>query len=291
MINKRLHYLTIGNKSKKLILLTLFISFVAIILSSLTPIILKNVVDKISSSNESVFLYIILLAFAFFFSNVFFELRWWAYSNADQGNFLDHVKKVLVFKPNTSAIRAHTSALGNRIFISTTLFTFSPIIIEVLLGSLFVFNIMPVKYSLIYLITAILQIFIGVVFTYKLNPLFSNTRELEVEYFDALNKKERDMLEIEGKVSSWYHGLKKINMMRSIIKASSIIWPSLGLILINYFALKDFGSNIITIGDVLAINTYVLQSSMKVEMVSTTLRDAIIARNDIFAAFDENRNK
>lgn len=222
---------------------------------------------------------------------MFSELRWWAYSNADQNNFADHVKKVLKYKPDTTAIRVHTSALGNRLFISTTLFTFSPIVIEVLLGSLFVFNIMPAKYSIIYLCTSFLQIFIGVIFTYKLNPLFSNIRELEVGYFDALNKDERDHSEIERNIYGWYGGLKRINMMRTIIKATSIIWPTLGLILINYFFIRDFHQNLMSLGDILAINTYVLQSSMRVELVSSTLKDAIIARNDIFAAFDENRNK
>ena len=75
------------------------------------------------------------------------------------------------------------------------------------------------------------------------------------------------------------------------IKATSIIWPTLGLILINYFFIRDFHQNLMSLGDILAINTYVLQSSMRVELVSSTLKDAIIARNDIFAAFDENRNK
>jgi len=291
MTNKKFYYITVGKKSRKLILLTVLLSLTAIILSSVTPIILKTVVDKIAKHSEQTFLYIVLLAIVFFLSNIFFEMRWWAYSNADQNNFLDHIKKVLEFKPETTAIRAHTSALGNRVLISTTLFTFSPIIGEVLLGSFFVFKVMSIKYSLIYLFSAFLQIFVGIIFTYKLNPLFSKTRELEVSYFDALNKETRDVNEIQDKVNNWYGSLKKINMLRTVIKSSSLIWPSLGLILINYFAMSDFNLNAITVGSILAINTYVLQSSVKVEMVSTTLRDAVIARNDIFAAFDENRNK
>ena len=291
MKDKKLYYITISKKSRILILITIFVSICAITLSSITPIIIKTVVDLQGKKTDYIFYYIILLALTFFLSNIFFELRWWAYSNADQNNFLDHLKKILNFKSNTSAIRAHTSALGNRTLISTTLFTFTPIIGEVILGSILVFTIMPIKYSFIYLAAALTQIFLGIIFTYKLNPLFSNTRESEVSYFDSLNKDKRDILDIETKINFWYQGLKKINMMRSIIKATTLFWPSLALLLINYYCINDYNLNHITLGDILAINTYILQSSVRVEMVSTTLRDAVIARNDIFAAFDENRNK
>ena len=291
MINNKFHYITIGQKSKFLIFITILLSIVAISLSSITPILLKTVVDLQEKNADSIFLYIVLLALVFFLSHLFFELRWWTYSNADQNNFFEHIKKVLRFKKDTSAIRVHTSALGNRVLIATLLFTFAPIVGEVILGSIIVFAIMPFKYSLIYLLAAVLQICIGIIFTYKLNPLFSKTREFEVAYFDALNKEPRDEFEIQNKVNLWYRSVKKITMMRCVIKASTLIWPSLALIFINYFCIADYQLKNITLGDILAINTYVLQSSVRVEMIATTLRDAVIARNDIFSALDETRNK
>lgn len=286
---KLLQHITLAKASYDLILLTVVFALSSIALSVVTPVLLKQLVDSLPTHTQVPWLAIILLASAFIFSQIFAELRWWAYSNADENNFTQHIEKILSESNDMSAIRAHKSALGNRLFISTTLFTLTPIVVEVILGSILVFNLMPPSYALIYLSAALLQLSVGVLFTYRLNPIFTNTRELEVAYFQALSNDDRDINRLKLPIQAWYQGIKRINMMRTMVKTTSLIWPTIGLIIINILATKDFQLKQMSLGDILAINTYLLQSSTKIEMVSNSLRDAIMARNDIFAAFRDKK--
>lgn len=66
MITKNFSYITIGKKSRKLIGLTILFAVIAISLSSITPIILKTVIDEISHNTSQIIMYVILLALAFF---------------------------------------------------------------------------------------------------------------------------------------------------------------------------------------------------------------------------------
>jgi len=289
MTNRFFDNITISKDSRLLIALTIIISFIGILLSSTVPIVLKTVIDKIVAGSSFSIFYILLFGVTFFLSNFLLELRWWAYSNADEKNFSDHIFKVIKSQPNASAIRLHKSALGNRIFVSTIFFTLIPIIIEVILGSIVVLKFMPYQYSLVYLISAIIQLFFGVFFSFFLNPKFTITRESEVSYFDALSDSNRSNHNLFVSIEEWYLGLKKINMLRSFIKAACIFWPAMAIVILNTKSINDLALNIITIGDIIAINTYILQSSGRIETATLTFRNAILAKNDIHAAFHKSK--
>ena len=272
---------TISREGQRAFVVTLLLGFSGVLLVSLSPVFLKYFIDAITSGTSmhtpAAILGMMLATYAL--GSILYELKWVFFTRSDRHNYISHMAKLLGHHPDASAMRLHRAAQSNGRYLAILFLTVLPISVETLVVAGSVAFVANTALASCLLAACLAQFFLVVGRTRTLNPLFTRSREREFAYFDHLETL-KDSVSLTPHINAWYDAVSSINQARYKLRAISMVPVIAAMVLANGLALYQWRDSV-SIGALVALNTYFMQISAKIEMLGNSLREALSARNQM----------
>lgn len=198
------------------------------------------------------------------------------------------ISENIVSRSNVSEISKKLERAGKSIqtIINSFFINIIPISFEILLVSSIVTNSLDVKYSGIILTTVFFYIFSTIQITNWRTKYFVEKNQKENELNNTLfqtltnyvtvkifNKEKHEKIMYNRKLEDLLSVSFKNNLALSTLNFSQNAIISFSLFSILYFGVQDVSNNVITLGDLVLVNSLLLQLSMPLNFIGSIYRD------------------
>ena len=198
------------------------------------------------------------------------------------------ISENVVSRSNVSEISKKLERAGKSIqtIINSFFINIIPISFEILLVSSIVTNSLDIKYSGIILTTVFFYIFSTIQITNWRTKYFVEKNQKENELNNTLfqtltnyvtvkifNKEKHEKIMYNRKLEDLLSVSFKNNLALSTLNFSQNAIISFSLFLILYFGVQDVSNNVITLGDLVLVNSLLLQLSMPLNFMGSIYRD------------------
>ena len=202
------------------------------------------------------------------------------------------ISENIVSRSNVSKISKKLERAGKSIqtIINSFFINIIPISFEILLVSSIVTNSLDVKYSGIILTTVFFYIFSTIQITNWRTKYFVEKNQKENELNNTLfqtltnyvtvkifNKEKHEKIMYNRKLEDLLSVSFKNNLALSTLNFSQNAIISFSIFSILYFGVQDVSNNVITLGDLVLVNSLLLQLSMPLNFMGSIYRDFIKA--------------
>ena len=301
-------YRNARKESKNVFLcIAMLASLVAVVAGVLAPIILKKIIDSLSAvqSSQVIFTYFAVFATLLLLKIFASELKFYPYAKWEKGLlhgayqylFEDSQKKHFEFYLNNSSSKlvsyAFQSVMGLKVLLFDCSFHLLPLLLETSLILASVLYIFGVNVFLILLAGISLYVILAKHFSLRLvsyqNELrdsYIDTQSVAVDLINAnkdiklFNSYHLANQLFSDSVSGYADRNLRFYEKKSLLGLAQNMPLVIVTIFVNYYALKLFTHNQLSIGDIALINTYLFQILKPLETVSLLIRGISRANSD-----------